>query len=266
MNGTSAWDSGTMAVLPPTPCRRCPVRLPHEAYPIPQAIEPSLPPLSPAQQRGLGWWVYGALLAGNACQGAVVTALAPLVGAAGAEALRQRLREWLSDGADQDAPGRAAVDAAAWFAPLLGWGLAWWHGEALPRAVAATARGDRLVVLSVSGLDRGSAIPVAWHVTAANRPGAWLGPLLGLLAALAPGVPAGPLGLVLADRGRWSPRLWDAVRGQGWRPLLRIRQEATFRPVGGPRGRAASLVPGPGTPGWGPGRPPRTPPSGRRPP
>lgn len=222
------------------------MRLPPEAYPMLTAIEAYLPALSPAQRRGLVWWVYGAILAGNACQGAVVAALEPAVRAEGTEALRRRLREWLYDGADKDAPCRAEVDVGACFAPLLGWVLAWWHGAALPLALDATALGDRLVVLSVSVLYRGSAIPVAWHVTAANRPGAWLGPILGLLAALAPGVPPGRLVLVLADRGLWSPRLWDALRAHGWHPLLRVRQEATFRPLGGRRVRAAGLVAGPG--------------------
>jgi hypothetical protein len=73
-----------------------------------------------------------------------------------------------------------------------------------------------------------------------------LQPILDVLAALAPGVPAATPVLVLADRGLWSPRLWDAIRGHGWHPLLRIRQEATFRPAGGRRVRAARLLPGPG--------------------
>jgi hypothetical protein len=224
--------------------------LPRAAYPIEAAIATHLPCLSAAQQRGLGWWVYGAILAGNACQGAVVTALAPLVGAGGAEALRHRLREWLYDGADKDAPCRAEVAVRACFAPLLGWVLAWWTEAALPLALDATALGDRLVVLSVSVLYRGSAIPVAWHVTAANRPGAWRGPILELIARLAPGVPAGTPVPVLADRGLWSPRRWDALRAVGWHPLLRVRQEATFRPAGGARVRATRTPPGGRRPPW----------------
>jgi hypothetical protein len=119
--------------------------------------------------------------------------------------------------------------------------LAWWQGGALPLALDATYQRDRLVVVSVGVLYRGCAIPVAWHVTAA-----WLGPALALLAALAPAVPPGRLVVLLADRGLWSGRLWEAVRALGWHPLLRIRPDATFRPLGGKRVRAAGLVPGPG--------------------
>lgn len=222
------------------------MRVPAEAYPMLAAVETHLPGLSRAQHEGLVWWVYGAVIGGNACQAAVVAALEPLVGPMRTEALRRRLRAWLYAGADKEVPCRAEITPAACFAPLLGWVRAWWQGEALALAVDATALGDRLVVVTISVLYRDSAIPVAWHVTAANRPGAWLAPLLGLLDTLAPAVPATQTVVVLADRGLWSPRLWDAIRAHGWHPLLRIRQEATFRPRGGKRGKAATLVPGPG--------------------
>lgn len=221
------------------------MRLPREAYPMTAAIETHLPPLSPAQGAGLAWWVYGAVLAGSACQSAVATALEPVVGAAGRPALRQRLREWLYDGADKDAPCRAQIEPAACFAPLLAWVAAWWPDQPLPLALDATSVGARLVVLAISVLYRGSAIPVAWAVLPGNQPGAWREPILALLAALAPGAPAGRTVLVLADRGLWSPRLWQAIRAVGWHPLLRVRQEACFRPAGGERVRAASLTPRP---------------------
>jgi len=221
------------------------VRLPREASPLADGIATHLPVLSAPQQRGLAWWVYGTLLAGRACQAAVLLALAPVVGRGGGHALRQALREWTLAGPDKAAPCRAAVDVAACFAPLLGWVLGWWRGDALALALDATYLRDRLVVLSVSVLYRGTALPVAWHVAPANRPGPWLEPALGLLARLAPAVPAGLPVLLLADRGLWSGRLWDAARGLGWHPLLRLRPDATFRPAGGKRVRAASLVPGP---------------------
>jgi hypothetical protein len=222
------------------------VRLPREAYPFHDAIATFLPALSAAQRRGLALWVYGTILAESACQTAVVRALRPVFGLAARHALRQALREWGYAGADKAAPCRSEVDAAACFAPLLRWVLAWWRGDALPLALDATYQRDRLVVLAVSVLYRGTAIPVAWHVTAANRPGAWLGPALALLDRLAPAVPAGTPVLLLADRGLWSPRLWDGARAHGWHPLLRVRPDATFRPLGGRRVRATGLVPGPG--------------------
>jgi hypothetical protein len=202
--------------------------------------------LGPAQRRGLALWVYGTILAGSACQAAVLGALRPVFGVAARHALRQGLREWGYAGPDKAAPCRAEVAVAACFAPLLRWVLSWWRGAALPLALDATYQRDRLVVLAVAVLYRGAAIPVAWHVTAANRKGAWLAPALALLEQLAPAVPPGTTVLLLADRGLWSPRLWDGVRRHGWHPLLRVRPDATFRPLGGKRVPARTLVPGPG--------------------
>lgn len=222
------------------------MRLPCACDPFLKEIEQHFPELRPAPQRGLALWVGGTMLAGSACEAAVLLALRPVVGGAAPHALRQVLREWGRDGADKVAACRIEVDVAAYFAPLLGWVLAWWRGGALALALDATSRHIRLVVVSICVLYRGTAIPVAWHVAAADRPGAWLEPTLGLLARLAPAVPAELPVLLLADRGLGSGRLGDATRGLGWHPLRRIRPDATFRPAGGTRVQARSLVPGPG--------------------
>jgi hypothetical protein len=230
------------------------MRLPREAYPITEVLATYRFALTPAQRHGLALWVYGTILAGSACQAAVVLALLPLAGLRAAHALRQQLREWLYAGADKAVPCQAQVDVTACFAPLLRWVLAWWHGDGLALAVDATYQRDRLVVLSLSVLYRGTAIPVAWHVTAANREGAWLAPILTMLDALAPALPPERQVLVLADRGLWSPTLWTRIRAHGWHPLLRISPTATFRPTGGRRVRARTLVPGPGHAWVGAGR------------
>lgn len=222
------------------------MRVPSECYPLQAAIETYLPTLRPAHQRALAVWVFGAVLAGSACQSAVLHALAPVCGRRHLAAVRQQLREWCYAGADKAAPCHTDVAVTACFAPLLRWGLAWWQGDALPLALDATYLRDRLVVLSVSVLYRGTAIPVAWHVTAANRPGAWRDPACTLFTTLAPALPPDRLALVLADRGLWSPAIWRAIRTRGWHPLLRIRPDATFRPTGGQRGPARRLVAGPG--------------------
>jgi hypothetical protein len=235
-----------MVEVVPSLDRRDPVRLPREGYPVLAGIETHLSALRPAQQRGLALWVTGTLLAGSGCQSAVLRSLRPLVGLAAQHALRHLLREWCLDGADKAAPGRSQVDVSACFAPLLGWVLTWWHGERLALALDATYLGERLVVRSVSVLSRGTAMPVAWHVTAANRRGPWREPALALLTALAPAVPPTMEVLVLADRGWWRPRRWEQIRALGWHPLLRLRPAVTFRPTGGRRVRASTLVPGPG--------------------
>src|SRR4051794_18679136 len=63
-----------------------------------------------------------AVLAHSACQAAVLAALLPW---APYHALRQRLREWLLDGADKAVPCAAQVEVDRCFAPLLRWVLGW---------------------------------------------------------------------------------------------------------------------------------------------
>jgi hypothetical protein len=234
-----------MEVFTPPSRRRNPMRLPAEAYPILTGLETHLPQVRAAERRALTWWVLGAILAGSACQSAVLARLTPLVGWTHRHALRQQLREVFKDGVEQATPA-ADLDVAACFAPLLGWVLRWWRGEGLALALDATLLRDRLAVVAISVLYRGTAIPVAWAVLPGNQPGAWLPAAQALFARLAPAVPKERPVLVLADRGLWSPRLWGSIRAQGWRPLLRIRPDALFQPDGCPRQRAATLVPGPG--------------------
>ena len=222
------------------------MHVPRECYPLQEAIDTSLAHLTTAQRRGLVWWVFGTLLAGSGCLSAVLVALGPFVGRAGQAALRQSLREWLRDGGDKLVPGAAQLEVATCFAPLLRWLLGWWRGAALPVALDVTLLRDRVAIVTLAVLYRGTAIPVAWHVTAANRQGQWLTPALRLIETLALAVPGTMPVLLLADRGLWSGRLWDTLRCLGWHPLLRVRPDVTFAPHGGTRVKAVTLVPGPG--------------------
>ena len=216
-----------------------------ECYQLEATLETQLPALRPAQRRGLALWVLGAIAAGSACQAAVVAALLPL--GAGGHAVRQDLREWLYDGADRAAPCTTTLEVSACFAPLLRWVLSWWHGTELPLALDASNPGSRLVVLMVSVPYRGGALPIAWRVVPASAEGSWMAAFLALLAQIQPAVPADWTVLVMADRGLWSPRLWDALRPWGWHPLLRLTGRITFRPAGQRKWvRATRLVPGPG--------------------
>jgi hypothetical protein len=203
-----------------------------------------LPQLRPAQRTGLALWVLGTIVAGSACQSAVVAALEPLGYAR--HATRQRLREWTLPGAERVAPCAPTLEVEGCFVGLLRWVLAWWSGETLPLAIDATSLGQRWVVLSISVLYRGCAIPVGWHVKPGPGRGPWIAPLQDLVERLAPAVPPTMTVLVLTDRGLWSPRLWRAIRACGWHPLMRVRPNATFAPLGLPRRPARDLLPGPG--------------------
>jgi Transposase DDE domain len=220
------------------------VRAPRPSYQVESLLTEHLPELRPAHRRGLALWVLGTILAGSACQSAVLAALAPLGYAR--HALRQRLREWTYAGPERAAPCATTLEVRACFAPLLRWILRWWQGQSLALAIDTTTLGERVVVLAVSVLYRGCAIPVAWVVLPGRGQGQWIPALQQLLTTLAPAVPRTLTVLVLTDRGLWSPRLWGAIREHGWHPLMRVRPDATFAPLSHPRRPARTLVPGPG--------------------
>lgn len=220
------------------------MRVPAPCYQLEAELAEHLPHLRPAQRTGLALWVLGAIVAGSACQSAVVAALEPLGSAR--HATRQRLREWTKPGAERVAPCAPTLEVEGCFGGLLRWVLSWWNGQTLPLAIDATSLGGRWVVLSISVLYRGCAIPVAWHVKPGPGRGPWIAPLHDLLARLAPAVPPTMTVLVLTDRGLWSPRLWRAIRACGWHPLMRVRPDATFAPLGLSRRPARALLPGPG--------------------
>jgi hypothetical protein len=220
------------------------VRIPAPCYQVDSLLAEHLPELRPAQRAGLALWVLGTILAGSACQNAVLTALEPL--GLRRHATRQRLREWTYAGPDRAAPCATTLEVTTCFAPLVRWVLAWWQRETVPLAIDATTLSGRWVVLAVCVLYRGCAIPVAWHVKLGPGRGPWVAPLQELLALLAPAVPATTTVLVLTDRGLWSPCLWRSIKEIGWHPLMRVRPDATFAPRGHARCPARTLVPGPG--------------------
>src|SRR6266508_6038834 len=119
------------------------MRVPPELYQIETTLTQRFPSLRPAQQRGLAMWVYGTILAQSACQSAVSTALLVF---GQWHAVRQRLREWLYDGADKAAPCHTQVAITACFAPLMDWLLSWWQAHDLALAVDATLQDRKSVV------------------------------------------------------------------------------------------------------------------------
>src|SRR5690349_18835830 len=148
-------------------------------YQTEATIEQHFPCLTSAQQRGLAWWVQGTILAGSACQNAVVTALCTTLSEW--QTVRHYLREWLYDGQDKATPCATQLEVQACFVPLLRWVLSLWEGEELPLAVDVTAHGPEVTAIVLSVLYRGTALPVAWAILPGNTKGAWMPSILRLL-------------------------------------------------------------------------------------
>ena len=139
-------------------------------------------------------------------------------------------------------PCGTELDVSLCFAPLLKWVLAWWRGDRLALAVDPTLKGDDTAAIVISVIYRGCAIPVAWRILRAKRPGGWMDPIVKLLQALAPAVPEELTVIVLCDRGLTSPKLWRQIRAQGWHPYIRYPKNITFCTEGGRRLPAQSFV------------------------
>ena len=188
-----------------------------------QTVSSRLPGLSGPQARVLALWSYGMVLAQRCGQTSVAAALALLLGQKEGT-VRQRLREWCREAAHKRGHGRRTVEVEACFAPLLGWVLSWWApGERrLALALDATTLGERFSVLALCVVYRGCAVPVAWTVVRATRPGAWRPHWERLLRHLQGSVPASWVVVVLADRGLYAPWLFAAIVRLGWHPGLRV--------------------------------------------
>ena len=89
--------------------------------------------------------------------------------------------------------------------------LAGYAGPQLALALDATTLGSRFVVLAISVVYRGCAIPVAWAVLPAGDKRAWRAEWLRLLGLLAPAIPPAWTVIVLADRGLYARWLFQAI-------------------------------------------------------
>ena len=74
--------------------------------------------------------------------------------------------------------------------------------------------------------------PVAWKVLKAGEKEAWHPHWCRLLSLLRQVVPDGWTVVVLTDRGLESARLFRAICGLGFHPLMRAKAGGTFRPAG----------------------------------
>jgi hypothetical protein len=191
-----------------------------------------LPHLSGPQRTVLALWCVGLVLARSCALSAVAGFLAVLEGRK-ENTVRQQLREFCYEADAKAGPQRQAVVVEPCFGPLLRWVLERYAGRQVALALDATTLGERFVVLAVSVVYRGGAIPVAWTVLRAGDAGAWRKEWLRLLRQVRPGLPATiKTVIVLADRGLYARWLFGRIVRLGWHPFLRINLGGKFRPAG----------------------------------
>jgi hypothetical protein len=212
-----------------------------------EVVTKHLPHLSKPQATVLALWSVGMVLARSCALTAVSLFLAEGLKRK-PNTVRQQLREWCYEAKAKRGKPRQELAVETCFAPLVGWVLSWWEGTQLALAIDATTLGQRFVVLVVSVLYRGCAIPVAWTVLPATEKHAWRGEWLRLLRQVRAVVPRRVFVIVLADRGLSARWLFQRIVRLGWHPLLRINTGGTFRPAKSVRYRPwRELVPQPGT-------------------
>ena len=212
-----------------------------------EVVTSHMPHLSKPQAGVLALWSLGMVLA-RSC---ALTAVSLFLGKGldrKPNTVRQQLREWCYEAKAKRGGLRQELVVESCFAPLLAWVLSWWEGHQLALAVDATTLGQRFVVLVVSVLYRGCAIPVAWTVLPATEKHAWRGEWLRMLRQVRAVVPRRFFVIVLADRGLYARWLFQRIVRLGWHPLLRINTGGTFRPAAHAHYQPLrKLVPQPGT-------------------
>ena len=193
-----------------------------------------MPQLSVPQATVLALWSFGMVISQSCGLTTVSSSLALLLGAK-ENSVRQRLREWYYAKENKRGTRRCEVDVSHSFVPLLRWILSWWSAneKRLALAMDATSLGHALVVLAISVVYRGCAIPVAWRVLPAIEKGSWKEPWLDLFSRFQEQIPEDWVVIVLADRGLYAKWLWEAIRKCNWHPFLRINGRFFFRPKDG---------------------------------
>lgn len=198
-----------------------------------ETVARKLPHLSKSEVVVLALYSFGMVLTQSCGLTTIATFLGYLLGKQD-NTVRQQLREFNYDGADKRGESRCSVEVERSFGPLLGWVLSWWSSDEkrLALALDATNWRDVFIVLAISVVYRGCAIPVAWCVLDAGKKAAWRPHWERLVCLLAAYVPKDWTVIVLADRGLYAKWLYKRIQKQAWHPFLRIKEQGFFREEG----------------------------------
>jgi hypothetical protein len=192
-------------------------------------VSRQMPQLSKSERSVLGLYSFAVAMT-QRCGLSTIACFLGMLLKRSPESVRQRLREWNYEAEQKRGIGRREVEVQKHFAALLRWIL---EDKAEAREVVlamdVTYLKERFSILAISVVYRGTAIPVAWRVLKGNTTGEWHPLWLALLAALRPALVEAGAVYLLADRGLYSKRLFEAIKGYGWHPLMRIRTQGKFR-------------------------------------
>jgi Transposase DDE domain len=189
------------------------------------------PALNKPQALLLALWSFGMIIAHSCGLSAVANVLAPLLGKS-FNTMRERLRDLYREADAKAGEKRAELDVKICWGPWLAWILDGWEERQLAIALDATNLGERFVVLTISIVYRGCAVPVAWKVLKANEKHPWKEEWLSLLRQFHGLLSKEWTVIVLADRGLYAKWLFKAIMELNWHPFLRINLNGLFRPVG----------------------------------
>ena len=190
-----------------------------------------MPHLSKPQAYVLALYSFGMIVAQSCGLTSVSVCIAGLINAKEG-AVRQRLREWYFGKQDKRGEKRLEIDVRDSFVPLLRWILSWWPEteKRLALAMDATSLGQNMVVLAISVVYRGCAIPIAWNILPAAEKGSWKPAWLALFARLKGTIPSDWVVIVLADRGLYASWLFTAIKDCDWHPFLRVNKGGLYHP------------------------------------
>jgi len=149
--------------------------------------------------------------------------------------MKQRLRELTYETQAKCGSQRCQLEVRGCFAPLLGWVLSCMDTsyKHVVLAFDATYLGDRFIILAVSVMVSGTAIPVAWHIQNASQKGKWNPIWKQLFTDLSPAIPSDWQVFVLSDSGLYSKPLFNYLVKKKWSVMMRINGgQGLFRPLG----------------------------------
>lgn len=192
-----------------------------------------MPHLSKTTIYVLALYVLGMVLVRHCGQTQIAALLSGVMGCKFGT-MKQRLREFTYAAADKRGDQRCEVVVSSCFAPLVAWVLSKFSrsDKQVVIVLDATYLRDRFVLLVVSVVVAGCAIPVAWHIQKAEQKGKWNPIWIRLLQHLRPAIPADWQVFVLADSGLYSKKLYTKLNKTfHWHVFMRISStHGLFKP------------------------------------